>query len=222
MGLEAQVLTGVDGRDGLPVWAEAEVDRNAVWTWDNKRSDCLTDGELACALSHVRAYRKIVDEGLPGAIVFEDDAILSNAFKRFIDAFGYEAGQIVLLGHSNTCVRRFPKKRLCEGVVGHRLAASPVGAYGYSLSYVAAVHILEKATPVRARADWPCDISRLKSLAADPQIVLHPEDQAAQSLLDAGRRASRQKTKRPKSASRYISGTYWMRILRKRLGRRIA
>lgn len=223
MGLEAEVLIGVDGRAGLPAWAEAEVDREAAWIWENKRFlRHLTDGELACALSHVHAYRKIVDEGLPGAIIFEDDAILSGALKHFVAVRGHQAGDMVLLGHHNTYICRFSKRRLCEGVVGHRLVASPAFAHGYSLSRFAAAYLLDRATPVRTRADWPCDISQLKSLAADPQIALQPADRAAQSHLEAGRRASRLLTKQQKRASRYMSSTYWMRILRKRLGLRIA
>ena len=222
MGLEAEVLIGVDGRGGLPDWAEAEVDRNAAWTWDNNRSfGYLTDGELACALSHALAYRKVVDEGLPGAIIFEDDAILSERFASFVSENGFQAGEIVILGHKNTHVRRFGKVFLCEGVVGHRLVNSPVLAHGYSLSHDAAAYILKRATPVRARADWPCDISRLKSFAAHPQIAVQPDD-FEKSHLEAGRRASRQQGKQHKSAIRYLTVAYWMRILRKRLGRRIA
>jgi len=223
MGIEAELLIGVDGRTRLPIWAEAEVNRDAAWIWENKRSTrYLTDGELACALSHVRAYRKIVDEGLPGAIIFEDDAILRDSLKDFIAERGHKAGDMVLLGHCNTYIRRFSKVRLCEGVVGHRLAASPALAHGYSLSRMAAEHILKKATPVRARADWPCDVSKLKSLAADPQIALQPTDRETQSHLEAGRRASHRETNQRRRTSHYMSRTYWIRILRKRLGLRIA
>lgn len=223
MGLEPEVLIGVDGRKGLPHWAEAEVDRETAWTCDNNRSfGQLTDGELACALSHVLAYRKIIDERLPGAIVFEDDAILSGAFKVFVEQRGYETGDMVMLGHRNTRVRRFSKIRLCTGVFGYRLLNSPIYAHGYSVSNSAAAHISKTANPVRARADWPCDISRLKALAADPQIAVQPDDRHSKSHLEAGRRASRQKGKRRKSPYRYLSASYWVRILRKRLGRRIA
>ncbi len=223
MGLEAEVLIGVDGRNGLPDWAEAEVDRRTAWTWDENRSfGHLTDGEMACALSHVLAYKNILDGDLPGAIIFEDDAIVSDAFKHFVVERGYAKGDMVMLGHRNTVVRLFPKKRLCKGVFGYRLLNSPIYAHGYSISNLAAEYVLNAAIPVRARADWPCDISRLKSLAADPQIAVQPTNRHVVSHLEAGRRASRAIGKRRKSASRYISLAYWLRILRKRLGFRIA
>lgn len=215
MGLEAEVLIGVDGRGGLPSWAEAEVDRTRDWTTHSPGLP-MTDGEFACALSHVRAYRKIVHEGLPGAVLFEDDAIIGEPFRRFVAARGYAAGDMVLLGHKDTWVRRFSKTHLCEGVVGRRLVAAPVFAHGYSLSHVAAAHILKRATPVRARADWPCDISRLKSLAADPQLAVQPANRETQSHMQAGRRSAREKKLRDKRGSRYIARSYWMRVLRKR------
>jgi glycosyl transferase family 25 len=223
MGLEAEVLIGVDGRGGLPDWAEAEVDRETAWTWDNNKSfGHLTDGELACALSHILAYRKIIDEGLPGAIIFEDDALVIAAFKDFVDQRGYEAGAMVLLGHRNTHVNPFSKRQLCDGIFGHRLLNSPIYAHGYTVSRAAAKYILTAASPVRARADWPCHIYRLKALAADPQIAFQPEDRLVKSHLEAGRCASRQNIKRQKNPLRYLTLAYWARVLRKRLGRRIA
>ena len=231
MGLEAEVLIGVDGRGGLPDWAEAEVDRTAELTWDYRTSRYMTDGELACALSHVRAYRKVIDDGLPGAIIFEDDALVGEPFRQFILAEAYAVGDMVLLGHKKTWVRRFSKISLCDGAFGYRIVTPPIGAYAYTISAFAAKYLLKHATPVCDRADWPCDISRLDCLAADPHIVGHPADQAAQSLLETDRRATREEKLRSKKALRFFSKTYWFRILRKRLdpqrirkvfGRRIA
>ena len=108
---------------------------------------------------------------------------------------------------------------LCQNVIGQRLVASPLGAYGYSVSRKAAKHICARATPVRTRADWPCDISRLNALAADPHVVGHPADQAAQSFLEIDRRAAysaaREEKIRAKRASHGFSSTYWLRKLRK-------
>lgn len=218
MGLEAKVLIGVDGRGGLPAWAELEVDHDVGWALARRPYRPMTDVELACALSHVLVYRKIIDEGLPGAIIFEDDAFITEVFKDFVAYHGYEMADMVLLGHEETWVQRFSETPLCQGVVGHRLVASPVLAHGYSLSRTAAAHILKKATPVRARADWPCDISRLDSLAADPQIAVQPADRNAQSHLENDRRVARQSDKLQYGGlSRFFSTAYIKRKIRKRL-----
>ena len=217
MGFEPEVLIGVDGRNGLPDWAEAEVDRNFGWSWDHRPSQHLTDGELACALSHVRAYQKIVNEGLPGAIIFEDDAIVSETLKPFIAVRGYEAGEMVLLGHHHTYVHRFSKTRLCKGAVGHRLVATRAYTHGYALTRGAAAYIVDRALPIHARADWPCDISRLKSWAVDPQIAVQPEDRKDHSNLEAGRRTAHKQKPRYGSLSRSFSASFIKRMIRKRL-----
>ncbi len=46
----------------------------------------LTDGELGCALSHLRLYQKIVQDNLPGAIVLEDDFEPYNDFSKVFTA----------------------------------------------------------------------------------------------------------------------------------------
>ncbi len=235
MGLYAEVLIGVDGRGGLPDWAEAEVSREVGGALARPPYRHMTDGELGCALSHVLAYRKIIDEDWPGAIIFEDDALITEVLKDFVKTRAYEKAEMVLLGHEETWVRPFSEISLCKDVVGHRLVAQPVLAHGYSLSRTAASYICSKATPVRLRADWPCDISRLKTLAVDPQIAIQPEDKNANSHLEDDRRAARcsayEAKNNNKRAWRMFTITHWLRILRKRfdpqrirklLGKRIA
>ena len=42
-----------------------------------------TLGEIACAMSHVSIWKKVVDSRLPFAIVFEDDAIIKGDLERY-------------------------------------------------------------------------------------------------------------------------------------------
>ena len=42
-----------------------------------------TLGEIACAMSHVSIWKKVVDSRLPFAIVFEDDAIIRGDLERY-------------------------------------------------------------------------------------------------------------------------------------------
>lgn len=43
-----------------------------------------TPGEIGCALSHCGVYRKIVDEGVPYALVLEDDVRLSVSLREVV------------------------------------------------------------------------------------------------------------------------------------------
>lgn len=52
----------------------------------NFNSDILTQGELACFMSHVSIWKKMIDENIPYAAVFEDDVFLGeDAHKIFSD-----------------------------------------------------------------------------------------------------------------------------------------
>lgn len=41
--------------------------------------------ELSCSMKHLLACRRIIDEGLPGALILEDDAILKRGFEATFD-----------------------------------------------------------------------------------------------------------------------------------------
>jgi len=47
---------------------------------DLPRNPALTPGELGCALSHLAAYRHMVENGIPRAVILEDDAALPPRF----------------------------------------------------------------------------------------------------------------------------------------------
>lgn len=46
----------------------------------------LSDGELGCAMSHLKAYEKIVKDGLEHAIILEDDMVLSANIELLFTA----------------------------------------------------------------------------------------------------------------------------------------
>jgi glycosyl transferase family 25 len=48
------------------------------------RLDLLTSGELACFMSHVVIWKKVVDEKIDHVAVFEDDAIISQAAASYL------------------------------------------------------------------------------------------------------------------------------------------
>ena len=75
--LPFSIMDAIDGRKGLPAPFEPMVDRDPS---RSRISRGLTDGEFACALSHMAVYRHVVENNLPGAIVLEDDAILTPLF----------------------------------------------------------------------------------------------------------------------------------------------
>src|SRR5690625_2398520 len=86
LGLASEMVDGSDGRAGLPPEFETETDRNAT---QRRLGRQVTDAEFACALSHRRIYERITCHGLPGAIVLEDDVIISPCFIDFVKGHGH-------------------------------------------------------------------------------------------------------------------------------------
>lgn len=60
----------------------------------------LTFGEVGCALSHKNIYKKIIDQNIPWAIIFEDDISIKHdfydVFMQKIDTF--DSNNIYILG----------------------------------------------------------------------------------------------------------------------------
>lgn len=48
------------------------------------RGDVMSDGEIACALSHQYLYQKMLAEQHEWAVILEDDVIVDERFKRFM------------------------------------------------------------------------------------------------------------------------------------------
>jgi glycosyl transferase family 25 len=105
-----------------------------------------TEGELACSLSHAKALRAFLATDEPYSAIFEDDAILSAALPRLLDAFGATAGSIdvLRLETDNGSLRLSPTpEATIDGFAVHRLYNAGGGAAAYVVSRRAAQRILE-------------------------------------------------------------------------------
>ena len=218
LGIAHEVFFAMDGRHGLPPEAEPLVDRaGAVLVrWRE-----VSDAEFACALSHQAVYAEILARGLPGAVVLEDDVQVGPAFRRFLEARAWGVADMVLLDHSGGLVARRPPRRIVDGVMGHRIATPPYGATGYTLSARAARIIRRRSLPLRAPADWPCNIARLDCVAALPRIVAPNRAVASVSTLSPSRRPMQQRKIRPRfpRLRRLHEPDFWFLRLGIRLGR---
>src|SRR5690348_4758531 len=73
LGLEYEMLTAVLGSalDSSEVSRITDMQRARRYL-----GRALTGAEIGCALSHVHAYRRILDQNLPAALILEDDVVL--------------------------------------------------------------------------------------------------------------------------------------------------
>ena len=223
MNLTCQFIDAVDGRKGLgPEWDSA-IDRpGAVARYGYP----MSDGEFACSLSHQLAYARVLGEGLSGAILLEDDAILTPDFAAFYRQGQYRQADFIQLFCFSARLWRGPGRRSVGQIRLHRLSENAFSAVGYSISARGAAFLRAAGSPVQGRADWPADLTRIGALLTVPSIVLHPPPVSAQSYL-AGARDNLAPEGFDYSAGyvkgwrRLITPKSWASFLRKRLSREI-
>ena len=173
-----EFMDAVDGRNELDSSHEFEIDRQRT----EREGPRMSDAEIACALSHIQVYRRIVQNDIDWALILEDDAIPTPDVRTFIENRHYIDADLTQLHFNRTRVSRLGRKHLfgsCSSYVRTKFK-SPSTA-GYVISNRAARHILKNGVPISQRADWPnCVeefISEKRFRVVCPPIVKHPQKQ---------------------------------------------
>jgi len=105
----------------------------------------LSQNELACLLSHVSLWHKVVDEKIPAIAIFEDDVHLSQDAELFLKDSNWLNYDIVKIEKSYDKVMLDLDKTQVfndKNFVLRRLRKAHLGAAGYILSYQGAVELL--------------------------------------------------------------------------------
>ena len=152
-GLDYEIITAVDGRD-------VDLHDATVIGPSLLAKNAFPAGTAGCALSHIRAYRRMVEDGLDEALILEDDVTLPADLAAVADAVASHltGAEVALLnyGSPDTC------KISLEGSVylpQSRLLALPidvgqlVNAGAYVITREACLRMIERGLPVRANAD---------------------------------------------------------------------
>lgn len=175
-----EFFDGIDGR------ALSPDEMAAVYDGSLRTNRQLSPAEVGCALSHLAVYKRIVSEGLDGAVVFEDDAILGpklSTFYGMLDRIPESADLVSLYSTAGHVLRR-PSFTL-----GKFSFHKPSGPPGYSVGYFirrrAAQVFLDANPKVTKTADWPPGYFQLRFFVTIPFAVEH--DRHAPSHLAAQR-----------------------------------
>lgn len=220
LGIVPQIVDAIDGRSGLPPDLAPQVDRAGAQARVGRP---LSDAELACALSHQQVQRRIVSQGLPGAVILEDDAILTPLFAAFLQGQGYLAADFVQMDHMDARVWYGRRRPWSAQIALIPLAENASLATGYCLSAQGARHLLDHSTPIAGLADWPCDMSPLGAVVTWPRLVDHPPFATSGSALEAGRRALADQVAPARGRGlRFFRPDYWRRWWFKRRTRKIS
>src|SRR5690625_1860201 len=218
--LEIEILDAIDGRARLPAEFEVEIDRSAAEIRQRRR---LSDAEFACALSHRSVYQRIVEDDLPGAVLLEDDAVLSPQFANFIRNGGYREADFIQMDYWPARVVWRQRRNWSAEIKLVPMAENTTCAVGYSVSAKGARYILSKSTPLAGLADWPCDMMPLDPLVTFPRIVTHLPPGSDDSFINSERDALFENREPAASrGSRFFRRDYWRRWWMKRRTRRIS
>ena len=227
LGLPFTLFDAIDARQGVPPEYEPLIDR--VGTQRNLGRP-MSPGEYGCALSHLLVYRRICDEGLPGAIVLEDDAVVGPAFRSFVDQQAYRSAPFIQLDHLHARIwtHRPPVFRGEDFAIRRQVGPSWLTT-GYSLRRDVACRIAEDALPVRRVADWPEVVRQIASFCTVPRVVDHPPLHQDSSFIDAERAPLQAARLRERAALpppprwlRFGRRAYWRRKLIKIASRQVS
>lgn len=215
LGIDFTFVDAVDGRNGIPEKYEKFIDREAA---ARNHGRVLSDAELACALSHALLYRRVMDSALAGAVILEDDAIMTREFGRFILEKDYRRCGMILLGHEGG--RVYPGKdiSLFDGYRLMPLAWPAMLTVGYSISREMAGELCRKSLPVSRVADWGADIATLGAYAMVPPAIGHPPVESNDSVIQVQRTVSKRqaragnKGKFFRSPPSLFTQKYWKRL----------
>ena len=217
--LAFEFVDAVDGRIGISREMLDKVDQDAA---RQRIGRALSDPEIACAFSHRLVYETILDRGMSGAIVLEDDAVLLADFKKLVEARAYLGTHLLQFEYSDTRVYFLPRTEIMPGYRRARVATSSGLTVGYAISAPGARHILKHGLPLTGPADWPCDTTRIGHAVVIPKLVHHPESGETPSHIATARAQARLNTSGGPGPRRFLSRRYWRRWIRKRLSVRIA
>ena len=85
--LDYEIIEAVDYKDLTPADYEELTDQEAV-----RNNPYLSKGSIACSLSHLKIYNKMVCESIESALILEDDAHLPYNIKKILDVIEKEIG----------------------------------------------------------------------------------------------------------------------------------
>ncbi|MBF7685626.1 glycosyltransferase family 25 protein [Acinetobacter sp. B10A] len=131
----------------------------------NKANMSLTNGEKACAYSHLMIYKDVIEKNKSYGIILEDDAVLNNDFMSYFKVVQnlHEKYDVVIFGYSKVdiklskimkFVRPSIKIKIYDGYVRLPYKQWNCGTVGYSISKSGAKKILGINSQLKVPADY--------------------------------------------------------------------
>ncbi|MFT7880590.1 MAG: glycosyltransferase family 25 protein [Sulfurimonas sp.] len=153
-------------------------DKKAPERFDQRQ---LTTSEIGCALSHISIYRKMIEENIAQAVVFEDDIDIKEGFVSVLDHVDMfpRDWEMVLLGYykgnsDKNNIRSYlrPRVKITRKHQLVRLIRRGIGAHGYLLNLSGAKKLIEHTSKLTEPIDhYTGDEKYLNVYAISPRVV---------------------------------------------------
>ncbi len=127
-GLSAEIFPAVDGRDAMPP-LERDERLNKTLSLIRHRK-LLTNSEMGCYLSHLRAVRKAYDEGYSHVCLFEDDVVIEDDFAEVLFEFAKDDVELVRYMALRLRRRKTLREFVASSGVAYKLVRPERGAVG--------------------------------------------------------------------------------------------
>jgi glycosyl transferase family 25 len=155
-GIDYEIVEAVDGRE-LDLTDPQVIGTIAP---SFRAVDWFPPTLAACAMSHLSAYRKVLDANLPWALIMEDDVTIPADLRVIAEAVAAQAtgAEIVLLNFDSDQVCQVSRRGAADLPSGHKLVLPvdvhvPVSAAAYVITREACERITAGALPIRAKND---------------------------------------------------------------------
>ena len=178
LSLKHSISKAVEGNVLFPYEIEKIYDGETALS---RRGKHLNRGEIGCALSHVKLYQEIVNDGLGAMLILEDDVKIDPEIRSVIKMWHDfpDNWDVIFLGCSTR--RVFLKNISCRNVSSKRFVLAqaqgigPVkGSFAYMVSYSGAKKLLDSTAMIYQPIDsYTGDLSSLNIYAFKPDVVSH-------------------------------------------------
>lgn len=155
LDIDFEFFDAIDGKTLSQEYIDSVCDvGEAARTWKS-----LKKGEVGCNLSHMAIYRKMIEENISEAIIFEDDAVVGKDFNQLIanrQAWMPRTADLVLLGSHFSSWLRLQKTHLVDSEKNYRIGKMYFiagGTYGYYITREGATKMLKKNNPILRSID---------------------------------------------------------------------
>jgi glycosyl transferase, family 25 len=156
VGLPYALVDAVDGR----LLTQTDISRFADLAAIRRYPRWLTPTTIACAVSHRRAYERVIEDGDPLAFIVEDDVVLPHAIDELLERISTEmhGRDVVLMYYRSFQPCRFIARGEIALKPGVRLMGpmdirQPISTAAYVITREACTGLLDVVRPVRAGAD---------------------------------------------------------------------